>query len=196
MKIIKTVGVDKIPVFRPDLETVTGGFKLILTGLTVGSILAAGSAIVFDELARTAQVLKGAVVTANVGGGVTVIPVAKGHGFTVGQFIGKTPGGQTSNITVIDTSNALFDNITVGTSLGALTQGDALFQAGSTSATGTYSVTPTADTFGLLKNATVVDANGTWVDVVNKCTVYVRRIPGIIPALRAINPEIKYSNSK
>lgn len=195
MKITKTTAVDRIPVFRPDLETYTGGFSLVLTGLTLGSVLAPGAAIVVDEIARTAKVIKGASVQANVGSAVTAIPVQKGHGFIAGQFIGKTVGGVAVTVTSVDTTNALYDTLNLSAALGALTAGDALYQAAAAGATGATVYAATPETFGLLKNDTLVEANAI-VDVVSKGTVYARRIPAIAPELRRANPLIMYSNSK
>lgn len=195
MKITKTVSVDRIPVFRPDLETATGGFKLDLTGLVLGSVIAVGSAISYDETTRVAKVIASAKVTAAATSSATTYTVAKGHGFAVGKFIGKTVGAQASTITEINTSNAIYDVITVDTTLGAAAEGTALYQASAAGGTGALYAPFTANTGGLLKNSTLVEA-GAVVDVVVKGTVYARRIPAIIDSMKAANPLILYSNSK
>lgn len=87
-------------------------------------------------------VVKTAVVAENAGSSATEIKVAKGHHFLAGDKISNgTANAQT--ISSIDKSNASYDVITVGTTLGAaLTAGNVLIEANSGAAT--LAVTPIA----------------------------------------------------
>lgn len=200
MKIRKTLPEEfLIPVFRPDLETATGGFKLDVTGLVPGSIVAAGAALSFDEITRLAKVIKSAVVNANAGASATNITVKKNSGLKVGDIVGKNQAGKASTITAIDSTNALFDTITIDAALGALTAGDVLFQSSTASTTNGSAVIYPFDKEhgGLNKNSVIVDiTDDVHVDAVIKGTVYRRRIPGISDAMVAALPTIIFSNSK
>lgn len=87
------------------------------------------------------KVTKTAVVTENASNTATTIKVAKGHHFIAGDKISNgTVNAQT--ISSIDKTNAAYDVITVGTTLGAaLTAGNVLIEANSGAAT--LAVTPT-----------------------------------------------------
>ncbi len=86
------------------------------------------------------KVVKTAKVTENASNSATSIKVAKGHHFIAGDKISNgTANAQT--ISSIDKTNAAYDVITVGTTLGAaLSVGDVLFEANSGATT--LAVTP------------------------------------------------------
>ena len=107
-----------------------GGFNLDVDDFPAGIGYAKkGLPLAVDFATRNATPVKTAKVTAVVADDATAIPVAKGHIFKVGDFIGTADGAQV--ITGI-TAGADSDTITVGTTLGeALAVGDVL-----TSATG------------------------------------------------------------
>lgn len=73
-----------------------------------------------------------AVMQANAGASATKYKVLKGHSLKVGDYLYNGSTGYA--ITEIDTSNANYDEITVGTTLGAATAG-AVLVAGGSSAT-------------------------------------------------------------
>lgn len=185
---------DRVPVFRPGHETATGGFSLSVVNLAVGTIIPAGTALSFDEITRVAKVIKTAVVYANVANNAVVIEVSKGHLFVVGEVIAHGLAGAAYTISGIDTSNALYDSITIDTTLGvAITAGDSIFQAAAETANASAEFAPIS---GLLKSDVLVSSGNNLVDAVIACTVYARRIPALINGLKAKLPTIIFSNSK
>lgn len=176
-----------IPVFQKDFETAQGGFTLDETVLAAGTIIKAGTVMGFDEATRKAKPLKGGVLQANATDSATTYRILKGSNAVVGQSINLT-GGTARAITAIDTSNANYDEITVGTTIGvAGTAGDTLFVSddGYTKAK------------GLLRNDATVPATGytETVSVVIRGTVYHRRIPPVSAAVKALLPNIIFSES-
>lgn len=190
---VKTSSGTGIPVFQTRLEMAQGGFVLDDSTLTAGNTVKAGQPLGFDESTRKAKVVKLAKVYENAISSATAIKVYKGHHFKVGDYIAKTAGSAAYAITVIDTSNASYDTLTVGTTLGvALTADtDVLFQSSATGASAAaYSVTAK----GLLYEDTVVEA-GAAVGVVLRGTVYERRVTLATAAVKAAIPHIIYSQS-
>ena len=115
-----------VPVFQNGvLEVAQGGFTLDTTGLAAGALVPEGTAMAFDEATRKAKPLRVATVQANAANDATDIKIKKGHLLVVGAVIGAVIGGAAYAITAIDTTNADYDLITVGTTLGvALAAGD------------------------------------------------------------------------
>lgn len=177
-------------IFQKVLETARGGFTLDTSGLTEGDTVAAGTPVQFDETTRKAKVLKTAKVYENAGAAATQYKVEKGHNLAVGDKVGKTVGGAAYAITAIDTSNADYDVITVGTTIGAATAGDALFQSSASGATaGALNVSAN----GLLYDDVEVSEDAS-LSVVLRGTVYARRIA--VPSdVQSDLPLIIFSNS-
>jgi hypothetical protein len=170
---VKTNSFGGVPIWVRVIETATGGFKLVITGLNSGDVLPAGTPIKIDESARTATVSKTAIVYEATSG--TSIKVKKGHQFQATNNAAKTLGDAAYAVSAIDASNAAYDVFTVGTSLGALSVGDVLFQSSAAGATAAaYSVVPNAL---MLQPVPVVTDEP--VAAVIHGTVYQRRIPGI-----------------
>lgn len=191
----KTVAAGESQVWQRVYETAQGGFALDITGLTTlaaTAVLKAGTPVGFDESTRKARVVKIAVLHANATNSATTYQVKKGHNFIVGEYMGATAGGAAYAITDIDTSNADYDVLTVGTTLGvALTAGTGLFQSSATGASAAaYIVTPRGLLFEDLTPAT-----DKTVSVVIRGTVYARRIPALSSAIRALVPNILFSES-
>lgn len=178
-------------VFQKILETVRGGFTLDnTTGFSEGAIIPAGSAVEFNEETRRAKVLKTARVYETAAG--SPYKVNKDHNLFVGQFLGKTVGSAAYAITAIDTSNAEYDLVTTGTTLGAVTEGDALFQ--SSAAGASAAALNVTGAKGLLYDDVVVSKDVT-LSVVVRGTVYARRVA--VPApVRAAMPLIIFSESR
>lgn len=190
---VKTTLNSGVPVYQQRHETAQGGFVLDHSTLTVGDTVKAGQPVGYNEATRKANVVKVAKVYENAGSSATVIKVYKGHHFKVGDYIAKTVGSAAYAITAIDTSNAAYDSITVGTTLGvALTADtDVLFQSSATGASAAaYSVTAK----GLVYEDTDVAA-GCSVSVVIRGTVYERRVPAVPAAVKTALPHIIYSSS-
>lgn len=193
MKIKRTELAGEIPVFQHDKghHHAQGGFNLSLTGLTAGAKVQAGSVLGFDEATRVATLIKSATVVEAANSSATAYKVAKGHGFIVGDFIGN--GGNSKDITAIDTSNADYDVITPSATLGAAAEGANLFQAKAASAS---AAAPIVTPKGLLYKSVIVPADDyVFVDVVLRGTVYARRIPGVADVIKAELPNIIFSQS-
>lgn len=191
----KTVYSSGVPVWQgigKDIQLAQGGFALVTTGLPLGVILPAGTPMNFDESARTATALVTGIAYALAGGAATTYQVKKGHGFQVGDYLASgAAGGKAYAITVIDTSNAAYDVLTVGTSIGAVAAGDTLYESTATGATS--SAYPTVK--GLLYDDTEI-AVGETVSVVIKGTIYARRVPYSAALETALAGKIIYSQSK
>lgn len=192
---VKTTLDNGIPVFQSRIESAQGGFVLDHATVTVGDTVKAGQPLGYDESTRVAKVVKLAKVYENATNSATAIKVYKGHHFKVGDYIALTVGSAAYAITAIDsTTSALYDELTVGTTLGAALTADTsvLFQSSATGASAAaYSVTAK----GLLYQDTVVAA-GASVSVVIRGTVYERRVTLATAAVKTALPHIIYSTSK
>ena len=190
--ITRTYTNDGIPVWQNKPSLYQGGFKLVTTGLTLNELLPAGTPIYTDGATRLATPLKTAVCYEIAGGSAVSYKVKKGHFFAVGDYFAKTIGGAAYAITAIDTTtSALYDAITVGTTLGAASVGDVFFKSSATGASAAaLDVTPNGLTYANEK----IEANHS-VGVVYSGLVYERRIPGIPSAVKTGIPLIVFSQS-
>lgn len=173
--------------FQLVLETAQGGFTLDETVLAAGTIIKQGTVFGFDESTRKAKPFKGGVLQANATNVATTYRIMKGSNVAVGQSLNLT-GGTARAITVVDTSNANYDELTVGTTIGvAGTAGDTMFLTDDG-----YSKAK-----GLLMNDVEVPATGytSEVAVVIRGTVYNRRIAPVSAAIKALLPNIIFSDS-
>lgn len=175
----RNIPTGSIPVWQgdgADIQTAQGGFRLVTTGFAAGDVIKAGTPLVFDEAARTATVLRAGVAYALAGGSATTYQMTKGGTLKVGDYLASgATGGKAYAITAIDTSNAAYDVLTVGTTIGAVAAGDTLYASTATGATA--SALPAAN--GLLYDdqlIAVVD-NSYSVSAVIRGTVYARRVP-------------------
>ncbi len=195
MGITRTPTKSGIPVYQgtaKDIQLLQGGCLLNTTGLTAGNIIPAGTPVVYDEVTRVASILHNARAQANAGASAVNYPVEKGHSLAVGDYLASgAVGGKAFAITAIDTSNASFDTITVGTTIGAVTAGDLLFASTATGATA--SALPAIN--GLTYDEVIVSSNIS-LSVVIRGTVYARRVPwsAAIEALSGLKQFI-YSKS-
>ena len=198
MGITREVGSNSIPVWQgtdKDIQLAQGGFLLSATGLADKALIPAGTPVVFDEANRTASILGTEVAQANAAGTDVAYKVLKGHTLKVGDYLASgATGGKAYAITAIDTSNADYDTVTVGTTIGAVTAGDLLYASTATGATA--SALPAIN--GLLYADTLSGA-GEDVSVVIRGTPYARRVPysaAIAAALKTNGTYIIYSQSK
>ena len=195
MGITRTPTKSGIPVYQgtaKDIQLLQGGCLLNTTGLTAGNIIPSGTPDVYDEVTRVASILHNARAQANAGASAVNYPVEKGHSLAVGDYLASgAVGGKAFAITAIDTSNASFDTITVGTTIGAVTAGDLLFASTATGATA--SALPAIN--GLTYDEIIVSSNIS-LSVVIRGTVYARRVPwsAAIEALSGLKQFI-YSKS-
>lgn len=184
MKLEKTVVNSGVPVYSAVHETAQGGFSLSDNAIADNTELKAGTVIGFNESTRKAKVCKVAVAQANAANNATSYRVLKGHTLTVGKNI-KSGSSNAQAITGINTSNANYDEISVGTTLGvAVTTGDAIF-IDDEGYTGTK---------GLLYEDTTVKGE-TSVGVVLRGTVYERRINPVPNSLKSSLTHIIFSQS-
>jgi hypothetical protein len=161
-----------------DITLAQGGFTLDVSNLVAGQVVPEGTPIKYNEADRTATVLNTAVMQANAGGSATAYRVNKGHGIQVGNYIATgATGGKAYAVTAIDTSNAAYDELTVGTSIGAATAGDLVFVSTATGATASALPAINGRTYGEVK-----------VPAYGKCTVGVG-IRGVVYARRCPNSD-------
>jgi hypothetical protein len=178
-----------------DIQLLQGGCTLVITGLTVGSVIPSGVPLVYSESTRLATILHTAISYETAGGTATTYKVNKGHSIVVGDYLASgAVGGKAYAVTVIDTSNELYDSLTVGTTIGAVTAGDTLYASTATGATA--SALPAINA-RLYEDAIV--RSGVTVSPVIRGTVYARRVPNssaIEAALKTNGAYIIHSQSK
>ena len=172
----RVAGTGQIPWFQRDkaLLLSQGGYKLVTTNLANGMTLPGSLPLIFDEANRTATVAKFAVLHTAAANTDVTYQVNKGSNFKVGDYFAATVGSKAYAITAIDTSNADYDVITVGTTLGAaLNPGQGFFASTATGASA--AALPAAN--GLLWADTVVDTSvAQTVSAMIRGTVYARRL--------------------
>lgn len=186
MNISRTKVTSGVPIWQGDfIETAQGGFTLDAGNYKDGDTIKAGAPMGFDETTRKASKVLIAALTADATDTATTYSVAKGHGLSVGQYVGASEGGAAYAISSIDTSNADHDEITLGTTLGVeLSTGDALFQS---SATGATAAAINTAPKGLLYEDVIINGN-TDVAIVIRGTVYENRIPAIPDDVKDVLP--------
>jgi hypothetical protein len=177
-----------------DIQLLQGGCTLVVTGLTVGSVVSAGSLLVYNEATRLATVLHSGKAYALAGASAVAYQVEKGHSFVVGDnFASGAIGGKAFPITIIDTSNVDYDTITVGTTIGAVAAGDTFYASTATGATASALPAINARLYDDVQVAT-----GKTVSPVIRGTVYARRVPNnasIEAALKTNGAYIIHSQS-
>lgn len=201
LAVTRSVGSTGIPVWqgtKKDMQIVQGGFALTAPILTpANTILPAGSPAVYDEAARTATVYGSATLQAVATGSPLIYHINKGAPVKIGDILALSALGTGAGafaITAIDTTNAGFDILTFGTTLGNAAVGTGLYVSSATGATA--SAYPPAIN-GLLYEDTFANA-GESVSVVIRGTIYARRIPAYSAGLAALTglKNIIFSQSK
>lgn len=104
-----------------NLADIPNGVTVKSAELVSGSKLMEGTAIGkgSDGLYH---VEKTALVVENVAASGTSIKIAKGSHFKVGDFVMSAVNGKAYAITAIDTTNATYDTVTIGTAIGAISK--------------------------------------------------------------------------
>ena len=102
-----------------NLADIPNGVTVKSAELVSGSILKEGTAIGkgSDGLYH---VEKTALVVETVASSGTSVKIAKGSHFKVGDFVMSAVNGKAYAITAIDTTNATYDTVTIGTAIGAI----------------------------------------------------------------------------
>lgn len=178
-----------VPIWQSkNTQVAQGGFTLNDAAFaTEGLVIPAGIPIGFDESTRIATIGKFAVAQASATNSAVEYKVLKGHKLAVGMSIVSGAAGTARAITVIDTTNADYDLITVGTTLGVvIAVGDSIYvaDAGYTKLK------------GLLYEDAIIDSNGVAdISVVLRGTVYARRIVPVPATVQAKLPLIIFSQS-
>ncbi|PPK98981.1 hypothetical protein [Parapedobacter indicus] len=189
----RTDSTGDIPVFQgsgKDIQLAQGGFLLDITGLTKGAILKAGTPMIFNESTRTAKALITGKVVEDAGASATAYKIAKGSLLKVGDNFAATVGGPAYAITSIDASNADYDTVTVGTTIGEVTADTMVFASSATGA----SNSSFGGVNGLLYRDQKVEENES-TSIVIRATVYARRVPYSAALATALGPLIIYSQS-
>ncbi len=198
LALVRSIGTIGIPIWQgldKDIQIAQGGFALVLTGLTPGSMLPAGTPLVIDEAARTATAVPVGTLQAAATGSPTQYRINKNSGFVVGSnFAFAGTGAAAYPITAIDTTNSGYDLITVGTTIGNGAVGAGVFAS---SATGATASAYTAGINALLYDDTLANV-GESVSAVIRGTVYARRIASYSAGLAALAglKNIIFSQSK
>lgn len=170
--------------------SVPGGITIASADFAQDAIIPRGSFAGKDNNGLY-HVIKIASLQANATNSATQYNVLKGHFYKVGDVIAAIVGGKASEITAIDTSNATYDVVTVGATLGvALTAGDGLFEAlvattGTDSASKYTPVVVTAVSIQIDKNNTNVV--GAWYSA----DMYASRVPKLPASFLALVPRIR-----
>jgi hypothetical protein len=190
---VKTAVSYGVVVFQKVYENAQGGFTLSTTGLTSGYTIPEGAPFGYNEATRVATLLKTAQMYSSATNTDTTYQVKKGHAFAVGDYLAQVVGGKAYAITAIDTSNANYDVLTVGTTLAVtLSAGDVLFKS---SATGASAAVLDVTVKGLLFSSKVVGSDDS-VSIVVRGTVYARRYtPGYPSAVQTALSNIIFSQS-
>lgn len=124
-------------VFMHKVADIRGGVSVKVSELG-GDWLPEGAVLSAPDAGGICHVVKIAVVAAVVEESGTAIKVKKLHNFKVGDYVMAGEGGVAYAITAIDTAGSKdYDTLTVGTTLGALSQGDFLMEAAAESSSTT-----------------------------------------------------------
>lgn len=134
---IKKTGDTRYPnVFTHKLADIPGGVAVKASEIGIG-LIKEGTPIGKDSNGLF-HVVKQALVQANASNSATDIKIYKGHDFKVGTVVCAAENGKAYAITAIDRSNAAYDQITVGTTLGVALTADVsvLYEAAEAAASG------------------------------------------------------------
>lgn len=133
---IKTTGEDRyIHSIVQNLADVPGGVTVSTAALIPGKPLLEGAYVSRKNSAGICTIIKTATVHTTAGSDATSYQVEKGSHFKVGDIITTGAGKTAAAIASVDRdSSALFDTITVATTIGAATKGDTLVQANAANA--------------------------------------------------------------
>lgn len=173
------------------LGSVPGGITIASADFAQDAIILAGSLAGKDNNGLY-HVVKTASLQANATNVATQYNVLKGHFYKVGDVIAAVVGGKASGITAIDTSNALYDVITVGATLGvALTAGDGLFEANVITA-GTDSVPKYTPLVVTARSIQIDKGNTNRVGAWYQADIYAQRVPKLPTSLTALIPRVQW----
>lgn len=189
-----------IPYWQRVDQLAQGGFLLDITGLTLKDasgnnfILPGGTPMIFDEATRLAKPVTVGTFAASATNSATTYRITKGSRFKVGDYFSALPSSKAYPILTLDPSNASYDELTVGTTLGVvIAAGDFAYASSTTGA----SNSSYGGVNGVLYDDVKIEA-GKPVGIVLRGTAYARRVPysaGLDAALKAAGTFIIYSQS-
>lgn len=115
-------------IWRGECKMLPGGFKP-KQELPVGTVLRRATPVYVDFNDRSAAVCKTASVLD--GGTTTKVRVPKGHYFVKGDSVAKYGDVATDPVSVndIDTSNTVYDTLTLSKAIAGITKDDIIFEA-------------------------------------------------------------------
>lgn len=177
-------------VFTAKLEDKVGGICIAAADLTQAT-LAAGTPVGLD-VNGLAHVIKQAIMADTATDSATDYKVDKGHNLKVGDPVASAVSGAAYDITAINTSNANYDTLTLGTTLGvALAADDILFLAAAESASdAALAYTP----LGLTgHDIDIVTGSNPLVDCIVRGSVNTVNAP-ISPAIQAALPHFRFES--
>lgn len=179
-------------VFDTKLEDIPGGVTVASSDL-VQKVVKAGTPIGKDGNGLY-HVVKVAKLQADAANDATTYKVLKGHNFKVGDFITAKEAGKAYAITAIDTSNAEYDQFTVGTTLGiALTAASGAYLMEASAQATTDASVLKYQPVGLIGTTyDVVETQNHMVDCVVRGSVREAVIDPIGPAIKAKLPLFRF----
>lgn len=120
-------------IFSKIFEDIRGGLLLNRDNLKSDTVwLEKGAPVELDVTERTATLVKTAEIYADADGTATKYKIKKNHQLVLGDYVGHTVGGKAYEITAIDTTNSGFDEVTLDTTIGAVSAGDVLIESAAT----------------------------------------------------------------
>lgn len=173
--------------FTKVVTDIPNGGSLCIEDLTQPT-LDEGTPVGFSSVDGLYHVIKTAKIMATASASAKTYSVAKGHNFKVGDIVALKSGGAAYAITKIttNTTNSDYDDIAVGTTLGAAVAGDVLFAS---SKTGESAAELMYNVVGLTSYDTDVYPNVT-IGIVTIGQIYESKCPAIGPEIKAALPTI------
>lgn len=139
MNVVKSTEYQYMPFIVKELEDHVGGVSIVLTDLRTDVGVVPPGAFIGIDADGKGHVLKSAALLADAANNATTLRIPKTHQFKTGMFVTSKDKESVKAyaITGIDTTNAAYDTITVGTTLGvALVTGDNLVEVKAEDAVG------------------------------------------------------------
>ena len=176
-------------VFHKKIEDLQGGVTVSAADFVADHVVPAGTIIGKDSNGLFHAIKVAKLYTAATNSDTTY-SVYKGHGFKVGDFVAALTGNKAYAITVINTSNATHDVITLSATLGTVVaQYAGLFQALAEAASNTsaFVATPFAVTG---QDLAIVAGDSNMTDAYIRATLFEVNAPIATAQLKAALPQI------
>lgn len=176
--------------FASKLETVPGGRTIAVADLVQATLLAGTP--VGKDANGLGHVVKVAEVQAEAADDATTIRIKKNHDLKVGNHICSAEGAKAQTITAIDTTNATYDTVSIGTTLGVVIAANAHIYEAAAATQGTDSALKyTPD--GLVGEDITLQVGGSnLASVVVRGSAYNSNIPPVGAVVKAKLPLIRF----